>query len=130
MWTSIQLLLLGLPFGLYSTYLSRLDEKIKLTKIPHFFDFFWQFFSNILFWVFFSHSYPYYYKPILTRQTFCFIISRSQKSTVWMKKQKKLQKMSKIMTFCKKLTSVIFDFSGFFNMSDSVRQISFSEPET
>ena len=45
-------------------------------------------------------------------------------------KAKKLQKMSKIMTFCKKLTSVTFDFSGFFNMSDSVRQMSFSEQET
>ena len=45
-------------------------------------------------------------------------------------KAKKLQKMSKIVTFWKKLTSVTFDFSGFFNMSDSVRQMSFSEQET
>ena len=34
------------------------------------------------------------------------------------------------MTFCKKLTSVTFDFSGLFNMSDSARQMSFSEQET
>ena len=34
------------------------------------------------------------------------------------------------MTFWKKLTSVTFDFSGFFNMSDSVKQMSFSEQET
>ena len=45
-------------------------------------------------------------------------------------KAKKLQKLSKIMTFCKKLTSVTFDFWDFLNMSDSVRQMSFSEQET
>ena len=45
-------------------------------------------------------------------------------------KAKKLQKLSKIMTFYKKLTSVTFDFWGFLNMSDSVRQMSFSEQET
>ena len=38
--------------------------------------------------------------------------------------------MSKIMTFWKKLTSVTFDFWGFLNMSDSAKQMSFSEQET
>ena len=45
-------------------------------------------------------------------------------------KAKNLKKLSKIMTFWKKLTSVTFDFSGFLNMSDSVRQMFFSEQET
>ena len=49
LWTGIQLLLLGLLIGLYSTCLLWLDEKIKRIKIPHFFDFCWQFFSNIFF---------------------------------------------------------------------------------
>ena len=48
----------------------------------------------------------------------------------FVEKAKKLQKLSKIMTFCKKLTSVTFDFWGFLNMSDSVWQMSFSEQET
>ena len=112
-WTRIQLLLLSLPFGHYSTYLSRFDEKIKLTKIPHFFDFFDNFSQISLFWVFFSHSYPYYYKPIFTRQTFCSIIGRSQKPTIWKKKQKNCKKCQKSWLFEKSwllwlLTSQVF----------------------
>ena len=41
-------------------------------------------------------------------------------------KAKKLQKMSKIMTFWKKLTSVTFDFSGFLNTPDSAKKKSLS----
>ena len=39
-WTGIELLLIGLSTGIYSTCLSWLDEKTKRNKIPHFFRFF------------------------------------------------------------------------------------------
>ena len=52
-----------------------------------------------------------------------FVLSSTRvKSQPFWRKSKKLEKMSKIMTFCKKLTSVTFDFSGFLNTPDSARQ--------
>ena len=58
-----------------------------------------------------------------------FYHRQESKVNHFVEKAKKLQKLSKIVTFCKKLTSVTFDFWGFLNMSDSVRQMSFSEQE-
>ena len=61
LWTSIQLQLLGLSAGPYSTCLSWLDEKKKRNKIPHFFDFFRQFFAKI-----FVLSVFFVYLPLLS----------------------------------------------------------------
>ena len=55
--TGFELILHGLPTGLYITCLLWLDQKIIQTKIPHFFDFFDNFSQISSFWVIFSYTY-------------------------------------------------------------------------
>ena len=103
LWTGIQLQLLGLPAGPYSTCLSWLDEKKKRNKIPHFFDFFRQFFAKIFVLSVFFRILTLNIINLFEHARHFVLSSAGAKSQPFGRKSKKIAKIVKNCDFLEKV---------------------------